>query len=280
MIFILRWVSNVMQTPLVKTPSNSLLGISEISAIFCIKLVHVLMIASFASTVFSQATEVSIQQHESDLLEGEVVAMCYSGFRKGQHPDRGKGAKNPSEAETLEDLHILGRNGNFNLLRVYDAQENTEMVLRLIRAHDLDLKILLGAWLDAEVNNPECPWLEEPYSDEKLAENKIANLHEVRRAINLANEYKDIVVSVAVGNEALVDWNDHMVPLEQMVEYVRMVRNAIDQPVTVADNYDWWAKNGSELAEELDFVSIHIYPVWEGKSIDEALSYSIENVKK
>ena len=28
--------------------------------------------------------------------------MCYSGFRKGQHPDRGEGARNPGDDEILE----------------------------------------------------------------------------------------------------------------------------------------------------------------------------------
>jgi exo-beta-1,3-glucanase (GH17 family) len=238
-----------------------------------------IMLSSFSFSIAGE-THSQIAQSESQLLGGKVVAMCYSGFRKGQHPDRGQGAVNPSEAETIEDLEILTRDGNFTLLRVYDSQENTEMVLRLIKEHGFDCQILLGAWLDAEVNNPNCPWLEVPYTDEKLAANKIANKEELDRAIRLANEYPEIIVAVAVGNEALVDWNDHMVPVEQVIEYVHYVKDAIEQPVTVADNYEWWAKDGKELAAELDFISVHVYPVWEGKSIEEGLSYSIENVQR
>ena len=48
-----------------------------------------------------------IKQEKSDLLAGVSRAICYSGFREGQHPDRGDGAVNPSYAETLEDLQIL-----------------------------------------------------------------------------------------------------------------------------------------------------------------------------
>jgi exo-beta-1,3-glucanase (GH17 family) len=242
----------------------------------------ILWVVATAASCFSLFGNepIAIEQDESQLLEGQVKAICYSGFRKGQHPDRGDGAVNPSEAEILEDLLILSRDGNFSLLRLYDAQTNSRMVLELIKEHDIPCKILLGAWLDAEINNPGCPWLTEPYSDEKLAENKVANLAELERAIQLANEFPDIVVAVAVGNEALVEWNDHMVPVEQVIEYVRKVKAAIVQPVTVADNYDWWAKEGQALAAELDFVSIHIYPVWEGKSIDEGISYGIENVQR
>ena len=83
-----------------------------------------------------------------------------------------------------------------------------------------------------------------------------------------------------VGNEALVDWNDHMVPLESVINYVRLVKAAIDQPVTVADNYEWWIRDGAPLAAEVDFLGIHTYPAWEEKTIDEALAYTIENMER
>ncbi|MDZ7764145.1 MAG: hypothetical protein U5K00_06915 [Melioribacteraceae bacterium] len=43
----------------------------------------------------------SIKQSPNDLLEGVVQAVAYSGFREGQHPDRGDGAVNPSYEEYL-----------------------------------------------------------------------------------------------------------------------------------------------------------------------------------
>ena len=45
-------------------------------------------------------------------LNGVTRAICYSGFREGQHPDRGDGAINPSYDETLEDLNILSKDNN------------------------------------------------------------------------------------------------------------------------------------------------------------------------
>ncbi|MEQ8769082.1 MAG: glycosyl hydrolase family 17 protein [Phycisphaerales bacterium] len=226
------------------------------------------------------AAEPTLRQSPDDLLAGEVMAVCYSGFRAGQHPDRGEGAVNPTDEQILEDLRILERDTPFRLLRVYDSQENSETTLRLIEEHGLPFKVLLGAWLSAEVSNPNCPWMPEPYPDAVLEANKAANAAEIARAIRLANAYPEIVVAVNVGNEALVEWNDHMVPEEQVVAYVREVKAAIDQPVTVADNYDWWARHGERLAKELDFVSVHIYPVWENKGIDEGLGYGVENMRR
>jgi len=220
-----------------------------------------------------------LQQPAEALLAGQVMAVAYSGYREGQHPDLGEGAANPTRDEILEDLQLLVAHG-FGLIRLYDVGENTVTTLELIRQHDLPVKVLLGMWLRAEFSNHEgCPWLDEPIPDEELAANALANVAEIERGIELAQQYRDIVVAVNVGNEALVDWNDHMVPLETVIAYVERVKAAIDQPVTVADNYAWWARDGAPLAAVVDFLGIHTYPAWEEKGIDEALAYTIENLE-
>ncbi len=223
--------------------------------------------------------EGDFQQTRDALINGEVMAVAYSGYREGQHPDRGDGAINPSDDQVLEDLQILVAHG-FKLVRMYDAQDNTRRTLELIREHDLPIKVLLGIWLKAEFSNHlGCSWLTEPIPEEELAANTLENAVEVQRGIELANEFQDIVTAVNVGNEALVDWNDHMVPLDRVIAYVRQVKAAIDQPVTVADNYEWWKRDGAPLAAELDFIGVHTYPVWEDKSIEEAMAYTIDNIE-
>jgi exo-beta-1,3-glucanase (GH17 family) len=223
----------------------------------------------------------SLKQKQADLLEGQVMAVAYSGFRDGQHPDRGTGAKVSSDEEILEDLTILGRDSNFRLIRLYDSKRNSQDVLRVIREHDLAFKVMLGVWLSAEFSNHEgCSWLTEPIPQAELDANKITNQAEVEKAIELAREYKEIIVAVNVGNEALVNWADHTVPVEAVISYVKQVKGAIDQPVTVADNYKWWAESGADLARELDFIGLHVYPVWEEKDIEEGMSYTIANVQE
>jgi len=218
-----------------------------------------------------------LEQTKNNLLAGTSKAICYSGFRKSQHPDRGDGAVNPSYTEILEDLKILSDH-QFNLIRLYDCGENTQMTLKVIRDNNLDIKVMLGIWLKAELSNHKmCAWLTEPIPGEELAKNKNLNLSEINSGIRLANKYKDIIVAVNVGNEALVDWNDHKVDVDTVISYVGRVKNSVHQPVTVADNYKWWAENGRDLARAVDFVSLHIYPVWENKTIEDGLPYTIEN---
>ena len=97
----------------------------------------------------------NIKQSESDLLAGISTAVCYSGFRNGQHPDRGNGAINPTYHEILEDLQLLLKNDIFKLIRLYDSGENSEMVLQVIKENNLDIKVMLGIWLKAELSNHE-----------------------------------------------------------------------------------------------------------------------------
>lgn len=222
-----------------------------------------------------------LPQAESMLLNGASEAVCYSGFRTGQHPDRGDGAVNPSYEEILEDLQILAEQTPFRLFRLYDCEENTQMVLEVIREHNLDFKVMLGIWLRAEIDSYEtCEWLTEPWPAETLEQNKKLNDLEIAKGIELANEYPDIIAAVNVGNEALVDWNEHRVTVDSVITYVKRVQQAIEQPVTVADNYKWWADHGAELAEVVDFVSVHTYPIWEGKDIGEGMSYTLENIEE
>lgn len=225
----------------------------------------------------THSTKITKQTTEA-LLMGTSKAVCYSGFRTGQHPDRGDGAVNPSYEETLEDLKMLSEDAGFHLIRIYDSGENSKLVLRVIEENNIDIKVMLGIWLQAELSAHEtCSWLTEPIPEEELEANKELNLLEIEKAIALADKYQDIIIAINVGNEALVDWNDHKVATDTIISYVKRVKKSVSQLVTVADNYKWWAEHGIELAKAVDFVSLHIYPVWEGKDINEGLSYTIEN---
>jgi exo-beta-1,3-glucanase (GH17 family) len=198
-------------------------------------------------------------------------AICYSGYRHGQSPIA---RVYPSLAEIREDLLILHR--HWHLLRLYDCSTHAERVLEVIRAEKLDFKVMLGAHLGAEMNNFGCPW-GATYGEEQLQASVAENEAELERLVALARRYEDLVFSVAVGNEATVDWTDHFVPVERMIEHVRRVKRAISQPVTFCENYVPWQFKLRELVAELDFISLHTYPVWEYKHVHDALHYSKDN---
>ena len=200
-------------------------------------------------------------------------AICYSGYRDGQSPHT---HTYPSHDEIREDLLILA--SNWKYLRLYDASRHAELVLQVIEEEGLDFKVMLGSDLGAEVSNPNCPWGAD-YTDRQLAKNRRANSAQINRMIELAHRYRDIVFSVSIGNEASVEWTDHMVPVERLVKYARRVKSAATQPVTFCENYVPWLEKLEPLVDELDFISVHTYPVWEYKSLDEAIAFTKENYR-
>ncbi len=237
-----------------------------------------LVAAILAMTIGPAAAADFVRQDRTALVGGQVLAVCYSGFRSGQHPDRGQGAKNPSRQEVLEDLRLLVRAG-FRLLRLYDSGQNSRMVLEIIREENLPLKVMLGAWLDAETSTHEtCAWVAEEVPGEKLAANRAANGRAVENVIKLARLYPEVVAAVNIGNETLVDWNDHRVPVDRLVSLLKKARAALEQPVTTSDNYAAWVRYSKDLAGAVDFAGVHTYPIWENKSRTEAMAFTRENL--
>ncbi len=183
-------------------------------------------------------------------------------------------ARFPTYAQVSEDLCILA--ANWKYLRLYDCSRHAEIVLEVIRKEGLDFQVMLGAEMRAEVSNPNCPWGAD-YDEATLASNQTANSEEIDRMIGLANRYAECVFSVSVGNEATVEWTDHLVPVDKLIDYVRRTKQAIAQPVTFCENYVPWSYKLEALAAELDFISLHTYPVWEYQTVDAALEYTQDN---
>ena len=60
---------------------------------------------------------------------------------------------------------------------------------RFIERENLPFTVMLGAYIGAEVSNPNCPW-GGVYSDETLQKNRINNQQELDRAVAWANRYE------------------------------------------------------------------------------------------
>ena len=198
-------------------------------------------------------------------------ALCYSGFREGQNP----GGVYPGYEEVKEDLLLL--KDHWKYLRLFDCDEHARTVLDVISREKLDFRIMLGAYIVAEMNNFNCPWNGGVYAEDQLTENRKSNINKIDKLIELGNQYPGIIFSLSVGNEACVEWTDHYVPESSVLEYVRRVKARADQPVTFCENYAPWILKLEKLAAEVDFISIHTYPVWEYKHINESLDYSKQN---
>jgi exo-beta-1,3-glucanase (GH17 family) len=200
-------------------------------------------------------------------------AICYSGFREGQEP----GSVTPGYEEIKEDLLIL--QNYWKYLRLYDCDEHAETVIEVIAKEKLGLKVMLGAYIVAEMNNFGCPW-GGVYPEGVLKDNKTRNINRIKKLITLANQYPDIIFALSAGNENCVDWSGQYVPVSSVIKYVRMLKEGTEQPVTFCDNYVPWLSKLKTLANEVDFISMHTYPVWEYKNIHESLDCTIQNYQE
>lgn len=198
-------------------------------------------------------------------------AICYSGFREGQRP----GGVYPSYDQVKEDLLIL--QNHWRYLRLFDCDPHAQTVLEVIEKENLDFQVMLGMYIEAEMNNFNCPWDGGVYSREQLEINTESNRQKISNLIELSHQYPNQIFSLSVGNEACVEWTDHYVSENKVIEYAKRVKEETNKPVTFCENYVPWLFKLEKLAAELDFISIHTYPVWEYKRIDEALDYTKEN---
>lgn len=197
--------------------------------------------------------------------------ICYSGFRLGQSPHKGI---YPDYDEVTEDLRLLEKDWDY--IRLYDVADHGQMVLRVIEQEGIDLEVMLGICLEAEVNNPGCPW-GGIYTEEQLAVNYASNRQQIVKLADLANRYPKIIIAVSAGNEATVEWNDHMVPVDKVVSYVKFLKANVAQPVTFCENYVPWQNKLKALSDIVDFISLHTYPVWEYCTVDKAMAMTKAN---
>ena len=158
-------------------------------------------------------------------------SVSFAPYRPGQSPLT---MVFPTPDQIEEDLRRL--QGKVQAVRTYSSGENLETVPQ--RAGKYGLKVWHGAWLN---------------------DNDKENLEQINLLIDHANKYKDTVERVIVGNEVLLRKE---LTASQLRSYIRQVKQRVSQPVTYADVWEFWLRNPS-LADEVDFITIHILPYWE-----------------
>lgn len=201
-------------------------------------------------------------------------AICYSGYRINQSPIT---KVYPSDAEVLEDLMILSK--HFSYIRMYDISHHAESVLRVITQHHVPLKVLLGIEPKGEISNPNCPW-GGIYTDEELETHRINNLKQLDQVANLANQYKDIVLGISIGNENTAFWHPNKMNAATLVEHAKLLKSKTDLPITFCEGAHEWRAQGTELAKIVDFISIHVYPLWQRIPYDQAVEVTIDEYQK
>lgn len=192
-------------------------------------------------------------------------AICYSGYRAGQSPE----GVIPGKVQIKEDLEILLGDG-YRYIRMYDLNEHARRVLELIREEQLPMQCIIGVDHHSEVSNPNCPWDKQNIPADVLAANAVRNDAEVEKLIAMVKEFPEEIFAVSVGNENTPDWGARIVSEERLIRHAKRMKEVLDKPVTFCEGAPEWLKL-SALAKELDFISVHSYPLHCGVKIEDAL---------
>ncbi|MDE2156259.1 MAG: glycosyltransferase [Xanthomonadaceae bacterium] len=169
--------------------------------------------------------------HGPEDWHGKIGGLALSVFQRYQSPLQNDF---PSDDEIDGDLRLVSRYTSH--VRTYSMLQNPQLPRLAERA---GLKVMAGAWIDRRLDNNE---------------------KEIATLIAQARRYPGTINRVVVGNEAL--FRNDVTP-GQLMAYADRVRAALHQPVSIAEPDYLWLKY-PELAEHVDFITIHLFPFWNG----------------
>jgi len=181
----------------------------------------------------------------------------------------------PTLEQLREDVLLLHAMG-IRVLRTYNVYlaeaTNLLKVIRELKNEDpsFEMYLMLGAWIDAKNS-----WTDKP--DRIRNVDAPRNAKEIKRAVELAQEFPDIVKIIAVGNEAMVHWaTEYYVEPSIILRWVNHLQDLKKKGklpetlwITSSDNFASWGGGGEEyhnddlnaLIKAVDFISMHTYPM-------------------
>ena len=176
----------------------------------------------------------------------EISGFAFSPFQKGQNAIYNV---MPSTEEIREDVALLA--GKARSLRTYSSLRSLAEIPNIARDYDMD--VVIGIWLGMDT---------------------IINEDEIQAGIALANASTN-VTSVKVGNETILRGEFSATDLGVLMD---RVRREVNQPVSTAEPWHVWLRY-PELAEHVDYITVHMLPYWEGIDVDIAVDYIVDKME-
>jgi exo-beta-1,3-glucanase (GH17 family) len=223
----------------------------------------------------------------SNLVSREITAekllgnpkyqgICYGGYRTNSRDIE------PNVSEVKEDLKILAAI-DIKIIRTYNLhREEIVNVLKAITElkkenPKFEMYVMLGVWIDCKN-----AWTEiAPIHEEESQRNTI----EIQKAVELSNQYPEIIKIISVGNEAMVKWatSYYVTPaiILKWVNHLQELKKSEQLPknlwITSSDNYLSWGggeeqyhtEDLNSLIKAVDYISLHSYPIHDERYFPE-----------
>jgi exo-beta-1,3-glucanase (GH17 family) len=175
----------------------------------------------------------AVRMPPSPLAAGEkLYCISYAPFRGDQSPFDPDIPIDPRQID--QDLAQLKQ--ITDCVRTYSVDHGLDQIAEIAKRHGL--KVLQGLWLSSRL--------------------ELSRL-QIETTITLAKRFPEVIAAVIVGNEVLLRGE---MSAPDLARTIREVKAQVAMPVTYADVWEFWLRH-RELAEAVDFVTVHILPYWE-----------------
>ena len=184
-----------------------------------------------------------IQDNQISLSQdsyGSIDSLSYS-------PYSGYEKKLLSQKQIEDDVKMLAF--FTKKLRTYSTVD-AEEILKVVSKRK-DMTIDLGIWLSGN------------YKD---------NFKEISRAIELSENYPYSINNIIVGNETILRKDLNSI---ELIGYLNYISISVENKVTTAEVWKTW-DDYPNLAENVDFITVHILPYWEEVKIENFNTYILE----
>ena len=180
----------------------------------------------------------AVNQSVSERAFGGIInGLSYSGYKAGDSEHR------LSDEQIDRDMAVLA--GHTTAIRIYGVSDGLDRIVGAAARHGLN--VTLGAWISPD---------------------PAANAEELTHAINVANANPN-VKRLIVGNETLLRAD---VPPQDLIAMIERAKRQVSIPVSTAEPWHIWLEH-PELADSVDFITVHVLPYWEGVPIGGAIGY-------
>lgn len=203
-----------------------------------------LVLAIAAITVVGWAA--ANQPRSEPVWPSTVHGFAYSPLQRGQAPSRGD---QPSPAQVDADLALMA--GTARAIRIYSVDGVHGSIPGMAARHGLD--VTLGVEL---------------VGDSSRDESRVARLGEITAETRSAQR-------AIVGNETLLT---ETLTIEALTALLGQARRDTRLSVSTAEPWHIWMQY-PELADHVDFVTVHLLPYWEGIAVDEAVDYVLSRME-
>jgi exo-beta-1,3-glucanase (GH17 family)/cellulose synthase/poly-beta-1,6-N-acetylglucosamine synthase-like glycosyltransferase len=179
-------------------------------------------------------------------VPARVAGLAYNAFQRHNDPFA---QRLPDSGQIEADLRLLAP--LTPRLRTYSAAELPQLPALAERQ---GMKLALGVWLDRRFENNE---------------------REIAAAIDAARRHRNVERLIA-GNETQL--HRALTPAELRAALARL-RRACGVPVSTAEPWHVWLGQ-PELAEHVDFITVHLLPYWEGVPLQFALGEAMRRYRE